>query len=524
MTIFSTTPGKPVWVHRIAALLLIILAVGGVALILYATEIGPWAYSDSAAYLVTAKNINEGRGIVLQNPAGEFELIPLHPPLFPLAVSLPMTFGASALQSSRWLNAILFGLTIFLAGWSTFTFTRSYWLAGGAAGLILLSYSPVRAYSGAMSEGLFLFLAFSSLFLLTYALTARMHSIRWVALAGTLSGLAILARYTGLALLAVGPLMILVCGVPVVKPRLKQVFAFLAPGIFFPALWVVPVYLSTHTFGNRPVGDLTNILPKFRQYFQSFMDVVGSWLPFFYRGNHILSPTWKLILAGIIGIGLIIAAYVVLRRRKQVLNENGLLTWGLALLVFIAAYIALHLGAYISASTQPDVDERLLLPIFIASALLLPTVFAFTSRLIKLRWLGGIAFMALALITVWYFHAKLQDYLFLMNHYGVGYTSKRWNENPIFDQIEALDANQQLSSNAPGLVLFYTGRFPDNIERNTMPKAYDMDLPADLGLVLFNLEGQQALGNAYDSVVATARERYRIYYEDNEGIIFLPRE
>ncbi|MHB0967137.1 MAG: hypothetical protein ACYC36_11860, partial [Bellilinea sp.] len=287
---------------------------------------------------------------------------------------------------------------------------------------------------------------------------------------------------------------------------------------------VVPLFLSTHTFGNRPVGDLTNILPKFRQYFQSFMDVVGSWLPFFYRGNHILSPTWKLILAGTIGIGVIIAAYVVLRRRKQMLNENGLLTWGLTLSVFIAAYIALHLGAYTSASTQPDVDERLLLPIFIASALLLPVVFAFTSRLIKPRWLGGITFVALALITVWYFHAKLQDYLFLMNHYGVGYTSKRWNENPIFGQIMDLDENQPLSSNVPGLVLFYTGRFPDNVERSTMPKSYDMDLPADHGLVLFNLEGQQALGSAYDSVVATARERYRIYYEDNEGTIFLPRE
>ncbi len=524
MATLSTVPDKPIWLHRIAVLLLIILAVGGAALILYATEIGPWAYSDSTAYLVTAKNINEGRGIVLQNPEGEFELIPLHPPLFPLAVSLPMAFGVSALQSSRWLNAILFGLTIFLAGWSTFTFTRSYWLAGGAVSLILLSYSPVRAYSGAMSEGLFLFLAFSSLFLLAYALTGKIHSIHWIVLSGVLSGLAILARYTGLALLVVGPFMILVCGSPVIKSRLKQILAFLAPGLFFPALWVVPLFLSTHTFGNRPVGDLTNILPKFRQYFQSFMDVVGSWLPFFYRGNHILSPTWKLILAGTIGIGVIIAAYVVLRRRKQMLNENGLLTWGLTLLVFIAAYIALHLGAYTSASTQPDVDERLLLPIFIASALLLPVVFAFTSRLIKPHWLGGIAFVALALITVWYFHAKLQDYLFLMNHYGVGYTSKRWNENPIFDQIMDLDENQPLSSNVPGLVLFYTGRFPDNIERSTMPKSYDMDLPADHGLVLFNLEGQQALGSAYDSVVATARERYRIYYEDNEGTIFLPRE
>ncbi len=524
MTTFSTTPGKSVWIHRIAALILVILAVCGIALILYTTEIGPWAYSDSAAYLVTAKNISEGRGIVLQNPAGEFELIPLHPPLFPLAVSLPMALGASALQSSRWLNAILFGLTIFLAGWSTFIFTRSYCLAGGAAGLILLSYEPIRAYSGAMSEGLFLFLAFSSLFLLAHALTARVHSTRRIVIAGALSGLAILARYTGLALLAAGPLVIFICGVPAIKSRLKQILAFLAPGIFFPALWVVPVYLSTRTFGNRPLGDLTNILPKFRQYFLSFMDVIGSWLPFFYRGNHILSPTWKLILAGTIGIGLIIAAYVVLRRKKQVLNENGLLTWGLALSVFIAAYIALHLGAYTSASTQPDVDERLLLPIFIASALLLPAIFAFTSRLIKPRWLGGIAFAALALITVWYFHGKLQDYLFLMNHYGVGYTSKRWNENPIFDQIAALDANQQLSSNVPGLVLFYTGRFPDNIERSTMPKTYDMDIPDDYGLVLFNLEGQLALGSAYDNIVAAARERYRTYYEDNEGIVFLPRE
>lgn len=514
---------NPDWSQRLLYIFLLILAICGVILIGYATEVGPWAYSDSAAYLATAQNIADGRGPVLQNSRGEYELIPLHAPLYPLAVSLPMALGVSALKSSRWLNAILFGLTIFLAGGSTFSFTRSFWLSTTAAGLILATYEPVRAFSGAMSEGLFLFLGLASLFVLARSVSDT-NPQKWMPLlSGVLSGMAILTRYTGLVLLVVGLVILALFTHGNVKTRLRPIMTFSIPGILLPGLWLVPVFLSSHSFANRQIGELTNIGSKISIYYQSFFNTLGNWLPFFNRGNHIVSPEQKLIIGSLLIFTLTVIPIYRLNRRKESLNQHGLLIWGLTLLCFTISYIALHLGAFVTAITQPDVDGRLLVPIYLSGILLLPVIFTYCGRSIHKQWISNAVFVGLTLLTVWYFHGKMQMYLYDMNHFGDGYTSKRWNENPIFDQIVALETTNSLASNDPGIILFYTGRFPDQLRLSADQKTYLLDLPEDQGLVLFKIKGEEMIGSFYDSVVTTARERFQVIYEDNEGILFLPR-
>lgn len=511
------------WSQRLTFIVLLIMAVCGVVLIGYITEVGPWAYSDSAAYLATAQNIADGRGPVLQNNRGEYELLPLHPPLYPLAVSLPMALGVSALQSSRWLNAILFGLTIFLAGWSTFTFTRSFWLSAAVSGLFLATYEPVRAFSGAMTEGLFLFLGLASLALLSWSVTGKNIS-KWIPLiAGVLCSLAILTRYTGLVLLVVGVVILALFTSGGLKTRVRSILVFTIPGIFLPGLWLVPVFLSTQSFADRQIGGLTHFVPKVNAYFQAFFNTLGSWLPFFYRGNHIISPSLKLIIGGAVAILLAVVPILLLRRSKGALNEHGLLAWGATLLSFTIGYIILHLGAYVFAVTQPDVDGRLLVPIYLSGILFLPVMFTYAGRLIHRPWFTNMVVTGLALLTIWYFHGKMQLYIYDMHHFGDGYTSKRWNENPIFDQIAALETINPLASNDPGLILFYTGSFPDQLKLAADQKTYLLDLPEDYGVVLFKLKGEEMIGSAYDSVVTSARERFQVVYEDNEGIVFLPR-
>lgn len=514
---------SPLWSQRFTFIFLLILAICAGILIGYATEVGPWAYSDSAAYLATAQNIADGRGPVLQNSRGEYELIPLHAPLYPVAVSLPMALGVSPLQSSRWLNAILFGFTIFLAGWSTFIFTRSFWLSISAAGLILATYEPVRAFSGAMSEGLFLFLGLASLFVLARAATGDRRSGWMPILSGLLCGLAILTRYTGLVLLGVGILILTLFSPGRLRARLRPVLAFSIPGLVLPGIWLVPVFLNTHSFANRQIGGLTNIGPNISAYFQTFFNTLGSWLPFFNRGNHIVTPSQKLIIGALILILLAVIPILLLRRRKEELNQQGLLAWGATLLSFTVGYIALHLGAFITAVTQPDVDGRLLVPIYFSGILLLPIFFTYTGRLIRKEWISNMLFVGLSLLTVWYFHGKLQLYLYDMHHFGDGYTSKRWNENPIFGEITAYESAKSLASNDPGIILFYTSRLPDQLRLTADQKTYQLDLPEDQALVLFKLRGEEMIGDAYDSLVTSARERYQVVYEDNEGIFFLPR-
>ena len=114
-------------------------------------------------------------------------------------------------------------------------------------------------------------------------------------------------------------------------------------------------------------------------------------------------------------------------------------------------------------------------------------------------------------------------YTYDMHHFGDGYTSKRWNENPIFQEIASLQTARPMASNDPSLILFYTGRFPDQLKLSPDQKTFLLDLPDEEGLVLFKLRGEEMIGSAYDSVVTSAKERYQVVYEDNEGIVFQPR-
>lgn len=511
------------WSARITITLLFILSIGGIALIIYATEVGPWAYSDSAAYITTARNIAAGRGIVLQDPNNVYTLLPFHAPLFPIMLSLPISLGMDGLQASRWLNAILFGLTIFLAGWATFRFTRSFWISVGAAGLLLLSYEPILAFSGVMSEGLFIFWGFLSLILVATAIHRTNHQNRFLVFAGIAAGLAILSRYTGLALLTAGFLAIVVLVRGDIKVRFKKAVIFTIPAVILAALWLVPVYISTRTFGSRHVAEATGIADQIRLYFAAFMDVIGSWLPFYYRGNHIITPTQKLLAGIVLLIILFIIAARKIQKNNQRFNENGILTWGFVLFSFCIAYVGLHLATFITAVDKPDVNGRLLLPIFIAGVLLAAVSAAFISRSIPKTWIGGLVFAALAVTTVWYFHSKVEWYLFEMHHYGQGFTSKRWNENPIFENISSLDESIPLYSNDPALILFYTQRYPRDLGLDPVQKTYELDLPNGAALILIKGIAKRDIGETYDSYVQAAGIKYKIVFDDNEGVVFVPR-
>lgn len=501
-----------------------IMALIGMALILYATAIAPWAWSDSAAYISTARNIAAGRGIVLQDSSGTYSLLPLHAPLYPLILNLPLTLGMDVLQAAGWLNALLYGLTIFLTGWAVSRFTGSFWLSAGTAGLFLVSFEPLLAFTGLMAEGLFIFFALLSLVWVTLALREEDNSSRLLVAAGISAGLAILARYTGLSVLAAGCLAVWLFHKGSSGVKIKKALLFTVPGAVLAALWLIPVYFSTQTFGSRQIGEISNVSGRISSYFSGLFDVVGSWIPFFYRGNHILTPGTKLALGSLLLFVILVAAVIRVRKNETAIDENGLLTWIRVLILFTAAYLALHLTTFLIAAEQPDVNGRLLLPIFYSSVLLAAAITAFISQSVSKSWLGGLVFSALALMTLWYFHSKVQWHFYEMHHYGQGFTSNRWNENPIFDQVSALDDQPSLYSNDPALVLFYTERLPKDLKINPSNHVYDLPSTSDAELVLFIGEARKDLSEGYPAFVDTLRAQYQVLYEDNEGMIFTTRQ
>lgn len=514
----------PIWSERLKLAVVSLICLAGVVLVLYTTAIAPWAYSDSAVYTNTALNIASGKGIVMQDSNNVYTLLPFHAPLYPLVLSLPIALGSEALEASRWLNAILYGLTIFLAYWATYRFTRSFWLAASAAGLCLFSLEPLRAYTGAMAEGLFLFFSFLSLILVALAIRQTDRSTIPLFLAGTTAGLAILSRYTGLSVMAAGALSVLLLFRGNFKTKVRKMSVYAAPAIFLAALWFIPVYFSTNTFGSRPIGKIGDVIDKFESYFSTFFDVIGGWIPFFYRGNHIITPIQKLILGLLILFILVIVAAIKIRKKGQFFDDIGLLTWGVVLLLFSAAYIGLHLASYILAADRPDVNGRLLLPLFYTGILLAAALIAFIGRSSAKPWLGSLVFTALALLTIWYFHNSVKLYVYEMHHYGQGYTSNRWNENSIFDRINELDDSYTLYSNEPSLVLFYNSRIPKSLAVDSARSTYQWPQTGDDAVILFIGAARKDIGEGYPSLVESLKSDYQTIYEDNEGLIFIPRQ
>ena len=94
--------------------------------------------------------------------------IPCHfiPRFTPFVLSFFGLFGADLVTTARWIDIILFGLTILLLGVTIYAYTKSSWLSIIASFLFFCMPVVVDVFSGAMSEPLFLFTGLASLCLI----------------------------------------------------------------------------------------------------------------------------------------------------------------------------------------------------------------------------------------------------------------------------------------------------------------------------------------------------------------------
>ena len=73
---------------------ILFIGILGSLVIIYSTSWGPWVFSDSTAYIVSAKNMISGHGLGLYGPSGAFHPLTLHPPFYSLLLGLFGLFGA----------------------------------------------------------------------------------------------------------------------------------------------------------------------------------------------------------------------------------------------------------------------------------------------------------------------------------------------------------------------------------------------------------------------------------------------
>ncbi|PKO04391.1 MAG: hypothetical protein CVU41_17400 [Chloroflexi bacterium HGW-Chloroflexi-3] len=498
---------------------LVLAAILSITRIIHATNYGPWVFSDATTYIWTAINLADGKGLVIQNPSGSYDVLTWHPPLFSLLLSIPIAVGANALQSVRWINAFSFGITIFLGGFGTWRYTRSFLATLSVTALTVFAIDLIYVFSGAMSEAIFFVLGFGALILLVEAIQFNVKASLMI-MAGILAGLSYLARYTGLAFVSVVVLLPMLFLSGSFRQRLRTMLLTGIPAVIIPAAWSVFVYLNNGTIGGRSMLAGENIRLNLTDYIQNFWDVMTGWIPFILRGNHILPAEWKFGLGVLIVMVVLVIGWQSYRKKSSHSAQRVHIIWLSTIGLFLAAYLGFHILSYIFSSAAPEVDRRLLSPLLLSVIILLGAIFSLPRQIsIKgfrpFEWL----FLIYAIISILYFHGSLRLFLYDQHYYGMGYTSKRWEDSELVRKAIQLDTSTLMASNNEEILFFHSGRFPYALD---LPQAArgEMTLPADEAyLVLFRQDVVYFYGEDGKDYLQSVRQYCDVFFEDNEGYI-----
>lgn len=236
-------------------LLLAMLGLIGIGIILLATNrYGAGLSPDSVGYVATARSIANGTGIVT------FDGSPLvkQPPLYPaILATIDYVFGLDPLSSANIVNAVLFGIIVYLGGLLIYKHLSSF-PAFALVGMLAIVFSrPLFGIAvWAWSEPLFIcFVLLSLIFAHSYLAKNDVTSLMLFSSSVALSSL---IRYIGATLILWGALIILVFYRDSLKNRIAHLSLFTLISALPLGLWLIRNYaISSTLFGPRASSAFT---------------------------------------------------------------------------------------------------------------------------------------------------------------------------------------------------------------------------------------------------------------------------
>lgn len=443
-------------------LLLAAIAVAGAALAL-ARQVGYGVglVADAPTYLTVADSLRAGAGFTQYSIYSYLHWPPLYPVL--LAVGSLWVFDPRDVAGP--LNAAVFALTIFAVGHCLRRHLQHRFLVVGAGLTIMLAIPLTSVAAAALSEPLFILLITLSL-----AQTAKFldhGKSRDLALAATLTGLALLTRYTGIVVvLAILPLLISQRGVGWLE-KAKGVFLYGLIAGLPTALWLLRNQLE---YG-RIRGDQYTAPYSLAAAMDEIGNALAGWALRYNPDSSTAAVfAWIALAALLAGV-----VYALLRRRS---GAEGRWFWGLCA-GFALAYLA-FLVAVKAVINPQDWGGRYLAPAYIP--LLITAVFA-VDRLLSyaarrnLRWLAGrlpiisaalvksgtgitsrLAIGVALVMCAWLAVGaalNVRD-IRASNLYGAGLDGRQWANSEVLQYLRGLPAGSTIYSNALA-VYFHTG-------------------------------------------------------------------
>ena len=453
-------------------LLLAVLAVlGGCLVLSRQVAYGVGLEWDSFNYISAARSLLVGEGFV-QTIQGVDSVYASWPPLYPilLAVSGFRVFDPWDIAGP--LNAVIFGLTIFLAGRWLRRRIHSRFLVLLACLAVVLSIPLTRSASYAMSETTFILFATLSLIRIDgFLLGGKRTDLVWAAV---FTALACLTRYLGVTLIAaVLPLLLLRSGVALGE-KVKHCAAYTLISLIPVGLWVLRNIMRIgEPFGPRGSPDYTLL-----EALDSILGDLSRWVIFLPTSGGV-----RFLVVVLVGIALLaLAAAVGYALARSSWKDRSLPGWssfsvfgGFALVYLVSLTV---LGTV--TSVWP-LSGRMIAPVYIP--LLFAGVFALDRFLVSERsgalrgktidlsivrtFLRGRKSMSLVTAVL-----ILASSLWLLGHaprhardiwlangsLGQGFASSKWIDSEVLGYMrDASIESPRVLSSVPVAILYATG-------------------------------------------------------------------
>ena len=370
-------------------LLIVVLAGLGTAHILVRTApYGTAVLPDSTMYLSTALNFLAGEGWrdFLDRP------LVLWPPLFPLLLAAFGWVGIEPLEAGRWVNATAFGLTILVAGGWLRSHLRSRWLVLAATAILAASLPLSRWAAHLMTDSLFVLLTLLALMQLAAFLNRKTDAPLWWA--AVFTALAAITRYSGVALIGTGVLVLLVRRALPLAARLKH-------AIVLGAVSSVPL-AGVLTRNWAVSGTLTGPRSESRQSLSDLLSRVADAFREWVVPPNVPDGLGYLM-AMAAGLVILAAGAVVVWSGRSVGMGGKSPSFGLGPAlpfgVFAVAYLV-FIVAVVPFTIPHRIDLRLLLPVYVP---LLLTAAFLLDRFLSIKaagWMGAARYVVASLVVL----------------------------------------------------------------------------------------------------------------------------
>lgn len=452
-------------------LTLVLLAVSGTFLVLYATPQGLSLSDDSIAYIAGARSILAGEGyreawLASNQPVTHF------PPGFSSVLALVGISGLDPLRGTRFVNSLLFGANIFLLGLIGWRMTQRKIAGILLAALFLVNGALFRVHTAAMSEPLYIFftlsafLAFWHYFDEQNVSTAKsakdakeekkLGALRvlggpngFLLATAILTAFAYLTRYAGLALFATFFVSLIILH-DTWRKQLTSAGIFLAGFIPFALAWSIRNRLFTDNATNRQLvyhPITTENIETGIYNFSAFLMPVEEW-----RRIIVRTPNLFWVIVAIIVLTLLV--WLVLKGLKKFFQPTSetpeVLSFVSAMYIF--GYVASILSSMTLFDASTKFQLRILSPVYV-SLLIMAVYLGF--HLLRKRKIVTI-FYSLILFSLSLY--SLTDALTQLRKGGQGYASFRWFDSQAMDFLSELPEGTRIYSNQVGPVYLYTGR------------------------------------------------------------------